>query len=546
VQICVACSAAAPESSGRFCPECGGALRATESSPVVSKSDAAVASTQSLSTPGDKDRGSLVGTKVDGFSIEGVIGGGSFGTVYRARQRGLDRVIAIKVPTFEIASDPVMAKRFAREARSAAAINHPGVVSIFAVGELADGRPYLAMELVEGEPLDRMLADGPVPMVRALGIARQIASALSETHAAGVVHRDLKPTNVMWRRDRNGDDRITLVDFGIAVCKPANAEVSRLTGHGLIGTPHYMSPEQAHGEVVDARADLYALGCLLFELLTATTPYDGSGFEVLLAHLGRPAPRPSDRVAEIPEIVDRLTLALMAKKPAERIASADEVVERIDDALDVLEVAHDGPDRPKPVTRAKRKTASTKKDRPSKPMIPIPRSALTPLPFDPPPVPAPSQRARWMALGAALAFVLSIGGVLAVRLIAGPDVAASSLDEGREPTVQKRREIFQDVGDTRLRAWVPDPMIVGQRRVWIELRNKLGQLVKADQLIVIVEDPQKSSTAAIARPRSSNPEQFAVVFDYKEAGTYQLRVFPPENATRSPATFDFALDVAAR
>ena len=256
----------------------------------ASKPSRAVASTQSLSTPdNDKDRGSLVGTKIDGYAVEGVIGGGSFGTVYRARQAGLDRVVALKVPTYEIAADPVMAKRFAREARAAAAIHHPGVVSIYAVGTLADGRPYLAMEYVEGKPLDSILSNGPLPVSRALTIARQIASALSETHAAGVVHRDLKPTNVMWRRDRNGDDVITLVDFGIAICKPGNAEATRLTANNLIGTPHYMSPEQAHGEVVDARADLYALGCLLHELLTGDTPYDGSGFEVLLAHLGRPA-----------------------------------------------------------------------------------------------------------------------------------------------------------------------------------------------------------------------------------------------------------------
>jgi len=211
------------------------------------------AATQSLTS---KDRGSLVGTKIDGFAVEGVIGGGAFGTVYRGRQLGLDRVVAIKVPTYEIAADPVMAKRFAREAKAAARIDHPGVVSIYQVGELRDGRPYLAMQFVEGEPLDRAIKDGPLSVVRALGIARQIASALSETHVADVVHRDLKPTNIMWRRDRNGDDRITLVDFGIAVCKPSGAEASRLTANGLIGTPHYMSPEQAHGEVVDARADL--------------------------------------------------------------------------------------------------------------------------------------------------------------------------------------------------------------------------------------------------------------------------------------------------
>src|SRR5262245_30570138 len=264
MQACSGCGATTTE-SGRYCPACGAA-------------------------------GSLVGRTIGDFAIEGVIGSGSFGTVYRGRQLGLDRPAAIKVPSFEIAADPVQARRFAREARAAARIVHPGVVAIYAVGELDDGRPYLAMQLIDGEPLDRILAAGPVPALRALRIVRGVASALSETHAAGVIHRDLKPSNVMWRRDRNGDDRITLVDFGIAVCRPGHADATRLTIGGIIGTPHYMSPELAQGEQVDGRADLYALGCLMFELVTGDTPFRGSSsFEIVLAHLQQPAPRASER-----------------------------------------------------------------------------------------------------------------------------------------------------------------------------------------------------------------------------------------------------------
>src|SRR4051812_32559223 len=177
---------------------------------------------------------SLVGQVIDGqFVIESVLGTGAFGTVYRGSQVGLDRPVALKIPTNEIAADPIMAKRFAREARSAARVQHPGVVSIYAVGDLPDGRTYLAMELVDGQPLDKILTAGPIDPMRALEIVRLIASALSETHASDVVHRDLKPSNIMWRRDRNGDDRITLVDFGIAVCKFGNADATRLTQDGL-------------------------------------------------------------------------------------------------------------------------------------------------------------------------------------------------------------------------------------------------------------------------------------------------------------------------
>ncbi|HEV7554075.1 MAG TPA: serine/threonine-protein kinase, partial [Kofleriaceae bacterium] len=328
MRVCSSCSTSTPiDETGRYCPECGAGF-------PEDKADPTGATAVLCADPG----GSLIGTTIDHqFIVDGVLGGGSFGTVYRGRQLGLDRHVALKVPTAEISTDPVMARRFAREARSAARVHHPGVVAIYAVGTLPDGRPYLAMEMISGTPLDTILADGKLPPLRALAIARDVASALSETHAADVIHRDLKPSNIVWRRDRNGDDRITLVDFGIAVCKPGNADASRLTANGLIGTPHYMSPEQAHGEQVDSRSDLYSLGCILFELLTGETPFDGSGFEVLLAHLGRPVPVPSERVAELPACVDRIIAKLLAKKPDERCQTADELVIRLDEAIAELE-----------------------------------------------------------------------------------------------------------------------------------------------------------------------------------------------------------------
>ena len=458
---------------------------------------------------------SLVGTTVDGFDIEGTLGGGAFGTVYRGRQVGLDRVVAIKVPTYEIAADPVMSKRFAREARSAARVNHPGVVAIHAVGELADGRPYLAMQLVEGEPLDRILADGPVPVARALRIARQIASALSETHSVDVVHRDLKPTNVMWRRDRNGDDRITLVDFGIAVCKPGNADSTRLTSGGLIGTPHYMSPEQAHGEVVDARADLYALGCLLFELVTGTTPFEGSGFEVLLAHLGRPAPRASERNPDVPESVDELLQSLMAKRPDDRLPNADAVVAQIDGTLDTLDVDADvdPPKAPRRPPRPKRKTDRTRRDRP------LPFAAT--LPSDIQVVQTPAPRARYLVLGALIALAVS-AAAFAVYLTVRPDEAVSDR--------VVRSEIFRDGAEMRMRLFVPDPLVHSSERdarIFLELRNKLGQVVVGDdELIISVAAPDGKIVSLEARRRQSNKDQYAFTYRFATPGTYRVQVLP--------------------
>ncbi|MGN6107057.1 MAG: protein kinase domain-containing protein [Kofleriaceae bacterium] len=527
--LCMACHASTDE-PGRFCPACG-AVRAT----VASSANAAP---------------SLIGSTVDGFAIESVLGGGSFGTVFRARQVGLDRIVALKVPTHEIAADPVMARRFAREARAASRVHHPGVVAIHAVGELPDGRPYLAMQLVDGEPLDRILEGGPVPPIRALELARQIASALSETHVAGVVHRDLKPSNIVWRTDRNGDDLLTLVDFGIAVCKPGTADATRLTSGGLIGTPHYMSPEQAHGEQVDARADLYALGCIAFELLTGATPFDGSGFEVLLAHLGRPAPRPSERRPEIPELVDRLVVALLAKRPDDRPQTADQVVAMIDGVLDELD-AEQPPSEAADAPRSRRRTrptgAQTTRERPPVPPLPPPDPEP---PEDEPAldasgptraVPArrsPGARLRDVSLGAAGALLVVVAGFAAVRLTreAPPTEEAPAAAQA-----QQRREIFRDDGQTRLRVFVPDPLRArptGQR-IHLELRNKLGQRIVAEQVIVTMEAPDGKTAGVIARPRQSNPDQFSLFYELSRPGTYRMRIFPPETTS----SFEIELDV---
>jgi hypothetical protein len=488
-------------------------------------SDPAVAAT-AVDSASSTATASLIGCTVGDFVVEGVLGGGSFGTVYRGRQLGLDRPVAIKVPTHEIAADPVQALRFAREARAAARIVHPGVVAIYAVGELDDGRPFLAMQLIDGEPLDRMLRDGPAPPARALRIVRKIASALSETHAAGVVHRDLKPTNVMWRCDRNGDDRITLVDFGIAVCKPGNADATRLTTGGLIGTPHYMSPEQAQGEQVDARADLYALGCLLFELVTATTPFDGSGFEVLLAHLGRPPPRASRRNPAVPEAVDRLIVQLMQKKPDDRPASADAVVALLDEALAAL-----GDRRASGIRRRSR--AKTR---------PEPADSAVDMP------PRPRSRG-WLAVGALAALALSGAGFAAYRLRGDATASARGADEqepARTPagtlvsaTGEALRMIPRDDGELIVRTIVPEIIRAGTPvPVHIEIRTKLGNRFSAKQVVVTFDDPDHNATAQTASTHGKEAGHYVLRHSFKRPGLHVVRIFPSDSETVSTIELD--------
>jgi serine/threonine-protein kinase len=522
VRTCETC-ATTTEETGQFCPACGAAMRAAESAAA-----------------------SLIGTTIDGFAIEGVIGGGAFGTVYRGHQLALDRPVALKIPTAEIAADPVMAKRFAREARSAAKIDHPGVVRIYAVGELTDGRPYLAMQLVEGEPLDQILFGGPVPARRALVLARLIASALAETHAAGVVHRDLKPTNIVWRTDRHGDDRITIVDFGIAAAKPGSADATRLTTGGLLGTPHYMSPEQAHGEEVDARADLYALGCIVFELVTATTPFEGSGFEVLLAHLGKPTPTPSERNPSVPAIVDRLVKQLMAKKPDHRPADADEVVTLLDEAIAQLDRAPAGDPGSTTASapRAKRRTEpSTALARPTAPAAATAHATSTATAPE-----LPSARRRRAPL-LAVAGVVALAGAGVAAIVLGrddaPAQAAETTDAGEPDPLRPSaftglRTVIVDDGEMAARATLYDPIVAGTR-TWttFEVWNALGAPLDAEHLVVTIEAPDGTATGVTARASAREVGRFGLAHVFEAPGHYVLRVFPPETAT----VFTLELDV---
>ena len=507
MSACAVCAAPA-DATAKYCPNCGAGIPAT--------TGLALALTAPAEPTSEADKAHIVGMTISNqFAVEAVIGAGAFGTVYRGRQLGLERAVAIKVPTHAIAADPVMAKRFAREAMSAARIDHPGVVRIYAVGELSDGRPYLAMELVRGEPLDKILCEGPIAPLRALRIVRAIASALSETHAAQVVHRDLKPTNIMWRRDRNGDDLITIVDFGIAASNPGTADATRLTTGGLLGTPHYMSPEQAHGDDVDARSDIYALGCLLFELVTGKTPFDGSGVEVLLSHLNREVERPSALNRAVPPAIDRLCASWLAKKPEDRPATADQVVQDIDVALAELTA------RSAPATRSAMQTRDNASGR---------------------------RRFRSIAIGGTAAVAVAIAAVSAWHFWDDANRMVTGLADGSDPkrddawtsltSDPSSRVIDADDGEIAIHVRVPEPIAKDvPAPIRIEIKNKLGQPVLTKALVLTVADDHGAKGLTAAPTKS--PGQYGVVHTFLRTGRYKLSVFPPS----IDSSFEIPIDV---
>ncbi|HEX7842061.1 MAG TPA: serine/threonine-protein kinase, partial [Kofleriaceae bacterium] len=256
------------------------------------------------------------------------------GAVYAGEHALLGRPAAIKVLLPELSQKQDVVMRFFNEARAATAIRHPGIIEIYDFGWTPDGAAFIVMEHLEGETLGRRAARARFRWPAALAIARQIAGALSAAHAKGIVHRDLKPDNVFLVPDPEvpGGERIKLLDFGIAklaVESPGTVNVTK-TG-AVMGTPTYMAPEQCRGVVVDHRADLYALGCVLYELCCGRPPFVGEGTgDVLAAHIHVPIPAMTGTASEIPPVVEQLVRRLLAKSPADRVQSAEELIRAID------------------------------------------------------------------------------------------------------------------------------------------------------------------------------------------------------------------------
>jgi serine/threonine protein kinase, bacterial len=288
--------------------------------------------------------GVVEGTAFGRYRLLELLGRGGMGEVWRAHDTVIDRIVAVKVLPAHLAQDEMFLQRFRREAHAAARLNNPHVIPIHNSGEI-DGRLYVDMRLIDGRDLETVLAVGPLEPARAVRIIEQVARALHAAHKVGLVHRDVKPSNILL----DEDDFAYLIDFGIA----RGAGETRLTGTGhVIGSWQYMAPERLRADSIDARSDIYALACVLYECLTGAPPYPGDQVEQLVtAHLTAAPPRPSSTDPNVPVGFDTVIATGMAKKPEHRYATTVDFARAAADAITTPVLRSAPAPQPQPATQ---------------------------------------------------------------------------------------------------------------------------------------------------------------------------------------------------
>src|SRR4051812_11633629 len=270
------------------------------------------------------------------YQIEARLGEGAMGAVYRAKHVKVGRPFAVKVLHSRLLIDNKVLQRFEREAELAGRLRHPNVIGVVDVGETPDGLRYMVMDFAEGHDLAALLSEAPMPPQRIIHLVRQLLEGLYHAHEAGLIHRDFKPENVIVERDQHGAEVPRIVDFGIAILRDGGDSTTadgRLTTNGLVlGTPHYMAPEQAVADPIDHRIDLFALGIVVYELLCGRLPFDGSGAEIARANLLLDPPPIIQRVPylEVDPLLEAFARRLMAKRRDARPPTAKAARELLD------------------------------------------------------------------------------------------------------------------------------------------------------------------------------------------------------------------------
>jgi serine/threonine kinase PknH len=411
-------------------------------------------------------QGSRVGTMFGPYLLKQLLGRGGMGEVYRAEHTVKQWTVALKLMSETFSQDPVFRKRMEREARITGSLLEPHVVPIHDYGEI-DGQLFLEMRLIEGRDLGSLLAEhGALTPPRAVAIIHQVASALDAAHAAGVMHRDVKPPNILI----TGDDFAYLVDFGIASAKTDE----RLTQLGTaVGTFKYMAPERFSNDEVDARADIYALACVLYECLTGAPPYRANSTGVLItAHMMEPIPRPSAQNLGVPETFDAVITRGMAKNPNDRYASAGALAAAAHEALSNLDqtrshaILQHSETSPRPTSA---EHAPTLIGTPTG-TVASPASDSEPA-HSPPPVPTPQQssggqpaasrpRKRWPIVAAGALVVVAVAAV-GIWLTAGPSSDDHGTASGSPKTALPPSSNAPTDAQARLLSLLPPGYIAG-------------------------------------------------------------------------------------
>jgi hypothetical protein len=487
------------------------------------------------------------GDEFAGYRIERRLGRGGMGVLYLALEPGLQRRVALKLIAPEAAADEVFAQRFAEESRIAASIEHPNVVPIYAAGE-EGGVPFIAMRYVAGSDLGRRLArEGRLEPAAAVALIAQVGNGLDAIHAAGLVHRDVKPANVLLSEGA-GVPHAYITDFGVARNVATNSGLTQ-TGR-FVGTLDYVAPEQISGAAVDARVDVYALGCLLFKLLTGEVPFPRDGEAArLYAHLNDPPPAPSLYVPEVSMALDDVVVRAMSKPAEDRYPSAGDLGRAAEAALRGAPVAI--PERTVATGAAATRTAETMQPEPAQPTAETRAhaepTAVTQAPEEPTAATAvgrPGNGRRQLALGSGLAAMAAVAVVAAIALSGGGDggggsgarttADTTSKETGAKETQQKPQPKTLSRAEMIRRA---DAICEDSQNTYKSVRSTFGEenpdVAYSATLVGI-------STPAVDRFRKLNPPQeMAATWDrylatQERVGEYDreaLRAAKAEDAT---------------